>query len=341
MRSPSCRSVPLLVIGVVLTLLLGCGGNAEQAMVQEAPQRSAWLAYWDVEAGKKDLHEYESALQKLVYFAAYFNNQDRLFIPQELIAARDGLQQKRYDKYLSFVNDVQLSDGASALKDLEVLRRVLRDDKARARHADEIIDLAVKGHFQGVEIDYERVWKDEEIATFFVKFIEVLQAKAVQNKLKVRVVLEPSAPFGTAKFAPGPEYVVMMYNLYGVHSGPGPKADSEFIRKILKKMERLPGSKSMAIATGGCLWNEQGERRFVSQEEAEALARINGTSPSRDAGSGCLVFSFGIPGTRTEVWYADVETLNQWQQTAKECGYNNISIWRLGGNRELGQLKKQ
>ena len=341
MRSHSCRVVPLVVIGVVFLLLLGCGGNAEQARVQGPPQRSAWLAYWDVEAGKKDLHEYESALQKLVYFAAYFNKEDHLFMPQELVAARNALEKKRYDAYLSFVNDVQLADGASAFKDLEVLRRVLRDDKARAQHADEVIGLAVKGRFQGVEIDYERVWKDEEVAALFVKFVEVLQEKAMEKKLKLRVVLEPSAPFGTAKLVAGPEYVVMMYNLYGLHSGSGPKANGEFIRKVLKKMERLPGDSSVAIATGGCLWSDKGERRFVSQEEAELLARIYGVTPSRDTDSGCLVFSFGVNGGKTEVWYADVETLNQWQQTAKECGYNNISVWRLGGNRELGQLKKQ
>ena len=34
-----------------------------------------------------------------------------------------------------------------------------------------------------------------------------------------------------APYSVGPEYMVMLYNLYGLHSGPGPKADGPFIEK--------------------------------------------------------------------------------------------------------------
>ena len=60
-----------------------------------------------------------------------------------------------------------------------------------------------------------------------------MQAQA----LKLRVPLAPGTSFSTTHFIAGPEYVVMLYNLYGTHTLlPGPKADRAFVQKILANM---------------------------------------------------------------------------------------------------------
>ena len=131
----------------------------------------------------------------------------------------------------------------------------------------------------------------------------------------------------------------MLYNLHGLHNGPGPKADGAFIRKTVSRMADLPGKKSVAIATGGCIWQDyrllglsRGATRFLSSQEAAALAKEKAASVTRDEASGVLQFSYEEDKHHYEVWYADAETVNAWITEIAKLGISDVSIWRLGGN---------
>lgn len=310
------------------------------AQAKEKAEVSAWITYWDLPGGQEELGRLRKKAAKVSYFGAYFDASDRLFVPAELMEARRRHREKgeRYEAYLTIVND-KLNKGAPAsIKDTDVLRRVLADVKARERHADEILALAESGGYAGVEIDYERVFRDPAVTGAFVQFIEVMSGKAAVRGLKLRVVLEPGAPFLLLSSIEGAEYVVMLYNLYGLHSGPGPKADPAFIRRTLKAMAVLPGGKNAAFSTGGCLWGDNGEKRFLTEKEAAALAKEHNANLSRDENSRCLVFSYKAGGVKYTVWYADKDTLRHWVKTAKQDGCRKISLWRLGGNSKIEEV---
>jgi spore germination protein len=332
------------IFASVFVILIGCNYNSQSAVnavAKEPTRKAAWLAYWDLDAGEKDLERIGKQLEKLSYFGAYFDSNDRLFIPKELSDKKIELKKTKgkYETYLTFVNDKQNLDGSVVMKDIEVLRRLFSDDASMEKHIDEIIALTLQGGYDGIEIDYERIWKDEKIGQSFLRFTDKLYGKALKNNLKLRIVLEPSTPFSSAAFSKGPEYVVMLYNLYGLHSTPGPKANKEFIQKTITRMEALPGEKSLAFSTGGCLWGDNGEKRFLTEVEAKTLAAVYGIQPKRDEESQCVVFDYKDRGTSYQVWYADVATLNYWITIAKEQGENNISLWRLGGNVDINEIK--
>lgn len=325
------------IVAFALVILTGCGSNGN---AKETATRSTWLAYWDLDAGEKDLRKVNKKLDQLSYFGAYFDDRDHIVIPQELADKKTELNKKRktYITYLSIVNDRKNPDGSVVLKDPEVLRRIFADEVALAKHADEIVALTMEGGYDGIEIDYERIWTDEKIGLSFVEFIRVLQEKALANNLKLRVVLEPSTPFSSACFIEGPEYVVMLYNLFGLHSGPGPKANKGFIKKTITRMGPLPGNKSIALATGGCLWGDNGEKRFLREVDAKDLAKSHKAKPIRDEESQCLVFNYTDKEASYQVWYADAKTINYWISVAKEQGVNNVSLWRLGGNVDMRKI---
>jgi hypothetical protein len=207
-------------------------------------------------------------------------------------------------------------------------------------HIQEIIAIAQEGKYDGIEMDYERIWVDEEIGTKFSSFVNKLAVEAIKNKLKLRIVLEPGIPFHYTYFARGPEYVVMLYNLFGTHSGPGPKADNSFIAKTISRMEALPSGRAVALSTGGCLWGGAGEKRFLTEQEARSLLLKHAANSWQwDKKSNCVYFDYQIDGTNYTVWYADVQTLNFWINAAKKVGERNISLWRLGGNIEINKVK--
>lgn len=343
MRSRISMIVFLMSLLIVSVAVLGCSFTSEcseKVVYREPKERAAWVAYWDADSGLKDLGRLDGKVKKVSFFGAYFDEDEYLFVPKELESEKVAALRRKggFETYLSVVNDKQNGDGTAILKDVNVLRRMFADETVMDEHVDEIIALTKKGGYDGVEIDYERIWKDEEVSRKFTDFLAKVQAEASKKKLKVRVVLEPAAFTAPAKFPEGPEYVVMFYNLYGLHSGPGPKADADFIRNLLTRIETLPGEVSVALATGGCVWSDDGDKRFVSEGEAKALAIEYDVKPQRDKASQCLVFQFARKGVQNQVWYADVNTLNYWISLAGEKKPVNISLWRLGGNVDIGKL---
>ncbi|HWR29542.1 MAG TPA: hypothetical protein VN631_06880, partial [Negativicutes bacterium] len=122
------------------------------------------------------------------------------------------------------------------------------------------------------------------------------------------------------------------------HSGPGPKADKTFIQKVITQMASLPGEKSVAFSTGGCVWGSNGKKQLVTEAEAKVLVAAYDVTPKRDKESQNLVFEYENDGVTYQVWYADVKTLNFWSGIAKEQGVTKISLWRLGGNVDLKKI---
>ena len=333
-----------LVLFAVLVILTGCSANHEGlAQKNEAidMSRSAWIAYWDLNSGEKDLARLGKKVGKLVYFAAFFDELDRLFVPQQLQDVKNEQLRKKHhaETYLSVVNDKKNLSGSVVLKDTELLKRVLATDDLIDKHIADIIGLALKGEYDGIEIDYERVWKDEVVSKQFVKFVNRIALKARENNLQLRIVLEPNSPFASKQFVAGPEYVIMFYNLFGTHSGPGPKANKEFIDKLLGRIAELPGEKTAAFSLGGCIWGSDGKKQYITEQEAITYAKAYDATPRRDEASQSLYFQYENENVTYHIWYADVITLNYWQKLAKDKGIKNISLWRLGGNPEIEKIR--
>lgn len=314
-------SIPLIFFGYTTW----CGA-AKQTPALPA-ETNAWLVYWDMPNSLAELAEenYDS----ISYFAAYFSDEDKLILPDDFDPAV--LQDNAAPiKYLSVVNDV-VGDNKSDLKSIDVVKRTLDDDLKKTDQADEIIDMAEKNGFNGIDLDYEQVFKDKTAATEYIDFIKILYDKASEKDIKLRVILEPSVKFADYTFPQGPQYVVMMYNLYGLHSGPGPKADFAFIERTAKNMKALPGSLGAAFANGGCLWGSNGDKKLISTSQAEALLQKYQVDPTRDPESSALYFSYEEDGVTYTVWFADKKTLADWTEKASKVGISSASIWRLGG----------
>lgn len=314
-----------------------------RADIDKQPRQwTAWAAYWATEGAGEEAESLKGSLAGLSLFAAYFNDEEQLFVPEELVWLKEDLEAlggQEVPFLLTIVNDVLKEDGKPLLKDRALLWRKLGDEEKRALHAREIIALALELGVQGIELDYENLGKDAALWQHYVAFISLMQAEATQAGLSLYVVLEPYAVSLTT-FPAGPSYVVMLYNLYGNHSGPGPKADRAFIQRLAMQMlKNLPGKPAAALATGGFVWRSKGQVQSVTQKEAEALARDLGSAAVRDEASAALHFSGLEDGAGIEVWYADGKTLNAWAEVAEEAGIQRFYLWLLGGN-EQSALKK-
>lgn len=296
---------------------------------------SAWVVDWNWESGVADLQHISRKLERLQVFAAYFDSENHLYftddmyeaLPRIFETARQGGVQ---DVDLTIVNDRWNPDGTSVQKDPEVVTRILGSQESQEKHIAEIIDIVERYGFDGVEMDFEKVseadW--EKLSSFYEELYERLNAKGKA----LRIILEPRTPIERLSLPEGPVYVMMAYNLFGSHSGPGPKADHSFIQKLASRMKALPGETAIALSVGGFDWADGGKAASVTEQRAAELLQLSSaTSPVRDKASGSLHFTYKDEDDRKHtVWYADGETIAQWVGVAEQSGYHNIVLWRLG-----------
>lgn len=300
----------------------------------EETQLSTWIADWDWESGMEDLTAVSTSLTSLHAFAAYFDDKDSLYLREDfhqmlpnVMTTYNGSERKLY---LTLVNDLLHEDGTSSQKDTELVDRLMASEESRARHVDEIMAVVEKFGFDGVEIDYEKIGDNtwDSLLVFFNQLYDRLLAKGKS----LRIVLEPRAPVESLSLPEGPIYVMMAYNLYGSHGGPGPKSDYRYIKELAQRMDRIAGPKVIALAAGGFDWPDSGKAVAVNEQQATKLAGRSLEPPERDEESGSVYFRYTDGnGMKHTVWYADYLTLKGWIDTAREAGYRQIAIWRLGG----------
>ncbi len=306
---------------------------------------SAWVAYWNGEQALEELPILIDNMSSVQAFGAIFDEDDKIIFPSKYrnILPKIKLICNEYNKklYLTIVNDRINANENITQKDSKMLKRILISKEKRDSHIEEILDNAKQGGYNGVEIDYEKI--DKDTLESFSIFIKELYSKLELEGIELRVILEPNIKLDKINLPEGPDYLIMAYNLYGNHSGPGPKADIEFIKKLSAKMDNVTGKKWMAFSTGGFDWKEGVSPRSLTEKEAIVLAKDKNAKINRDEASGGAYFEYmDEDGAEHSVWYADEKTLDLWIKTSKECGYENIALWKLGGNEEgtLRYIKK-
>ncbi|MEK5061695.1 glycosyl hydrolase family 18 protein [Paenibacillus sp. FSL H7-0326] len=346
---PAFVFVVLLVIGLLAALLffLLQNKNAQapvkapgQASELPAQELSVWITDWQWEAGIEDWSALHKGTVDLQLFAAYFDERDELYFTETMSNALPRLHELTGVEAdsdarigLTLVNDIIHDDGSTVQKDPELLTRLTSTNESRARHMESITKIVERYGLDQIEIDYEQI-KDQDWPNM-IRFYEELALELDEMNVSLRIVLEPKAPIEELKLPEGPEYVMMAYNLYGGHSGPGPKADMVFIKELAARMSHLPGDPIMAFSAGGFDWSEGSSTVSLTEKAAADLLDRYEITPERDTKSGSLYFNYtdedGAPHT---VWYANHETLQGWMEEAGREGIHKYAIWRLG---ELGE----
>ena len=325
--------------------------NNNSEKVDNDKNIDVWLAYWDTLDFEEEIDYWSERISNIVYFAAYFNENNELFVPDDISDTKEIIDElygsEGWGNYISFVNDKIYSEGKSSLKDTELLHELFKSNESIDNHVNEIINIAVEGGYEGIEIDYEKIRKDLDLWDKFIVFLEKLIKAADSYNLPIRVLLEPSTPVDKINLPEGPEYIMMCYNLYGYGTKPGPKADKVFLLELVDKMKKVSVNRGYALATGGFDFADNGQIKAITKQEAEEIlvdyssSNMNSEAAVeskitviRDDDSKCNVFKYTDDnGINHEVWYADNVTLDYLEDILSEAGEKNISIWKLGETR--------
>ena len=320
----------VVALMICVSFVCACGTEKTMQAPKMEPVQAAWAVYWDWANGISEAQD--EKYQDLVVFAADFDGKNQIVLPKAFAPEMF----KRFPKknlFISFVNDKRLEDGKYVQKDTVFLNKLLETSESRKQHISEVVRICKDNGFNGIEIDYENIWKEKALLENFASFVEELRKETQINQLDLRVVLDVRALRYAKLFPDNVEYVVMFYNLHGLHNGPGPKADKKFILDTIKKLQNLKGTPNIAFANGGFVWSSGSKTKSLTTEQARLLAKKMQVKPKRDSGSNALYFSYVQDDKEHTVWFGDEVTLKYWCDIAEKYGYKRFSLWRLGGSK--------
>lgn len=311
-----------------------CAHSFAAAGEKPASTLTAWLVDWDADNGWDEALALGSALASTQIFAAYFDENDNPYIPEkyrEWIGHNREKLFRHADFHLTIVNDIVPTTGDNVEKDPGLLTRLLTTPEEREKHRRVLVELAESIGCAGLDIDYERIKTEDWPA--FLEFVTGLERDLSPRGIALRVVLEPKKLYLESPLPKGPEYVLMAYNLFGNHSGPGPKADPEFIFRLAQMCQNGGNTMRLALSAGGFVWREEGKTRSVTEQQAAELARQNNATMRRDPISLYLYYSYQDENEETfTAWYADGLTFSNMIQAGRSAGFMDFALWRLGGN---------
>ena len=321
------------ILCCLISILFLSLGSPIAAPADEAPYTyGIWAPDWQINAALYDLDSLPVPFEKVIAFACIFDLHDQplmltcteklLFTLQDRFAGTDT------EVYLSVVNDIEVEPEEYDYKNSELLFRLFADEDTMRSHIKELAGLIARYHLTGIEIDYEYFYDTPDFWNRYAVFIAKVWEMCQQEEAKLRVVLTSEAA-QYIELPPGPEYSVMCYNLYGDHSGPGPKADLAYLQDTCALYQPYIPDIRMAFATGGFDWNGD-HVNALTQWEAEEQLHKAGITPERDPESGALHCLYSMDNTTHEVWYADAETLSIWRDVCAAYGYTAFDFFRLG-----------
>lgn len=325
-----------MTIAIILIFIATIGFGINEKSKKKDIDISAWVVDWDLKRGIEEVESTSVALSSIQLFAAYFNEEDNVFLNEKSIKVMDKSKEELEGQglknlYLTVVNDIVFQDGKSIQKDSNLISRIMKNEEKRKGHIEELVKLVDNEKFVGIELDYEKI--ESDVWDEYALFIEELGVELEEIGKQLRIVLEPMTPLEEVDFPKDYEYVMMAYNLYGSHSGPGPKADKEFIKNQSKRMKGNFKNMRMAFALGGFDWVENEKVKAVTEIEAQNLVLKANSEVKRDKKSNSVYFNYTDDSdVKHTVWYADRETISTWMKIAYRKGMRNFAFWRLGGN---------
>lgn len=294
-------------------------------------QLQAWVVYFDADRGMAEVRDHGALFDRISLFAYELTPDGRprpapvaeQMIPQFLQLAED----LGFEPWITVVNDVRLGSDSAILKDSTLVHELIADPVRREAHVTALVEEVAQDGFSGLHLDYEQILESDSCN--FRAFVEELRRELGRRGLGLEVVIEPSR-------GPLPEpnttnVSVMGYDLFGPHSGPGPRATPEFVSGLSQRASGdADDAGGLAIALGGFAWEPGGEVRSVDWARATQLSAM-AQSRQRDE-------SNGVPSARfddgTELWFEDPESLLGKWDAAWKAGFRRLLLWRLGGNDE-------
>ncbi|MER5731856.1 glycosyl hydrolase family 18 protein [Streptomyces sp. NPDC002138] len=340
--SVSLRCAAALATVLLTTASTPAGGagavGAADAGRAEARTTSAWLPYWDTEAG------YASALahaDQLHTVSPFWYTATADSIAGEAGAGDRRIIDGLHGKGIKVVPTVVETPGPAAMAAL------LGDPVERATHVDALMAIVASRSYDGIDLDYERMSETSDAALTgrvrdgYDRLTEELCARLHALGKSCVVTVMPRVDgeglaFDYAHLGKVADKLrIMGYNLHNALADPGPLSSLDWYDRFIGYAVTVVPREKLEVALPAYGWNwtvGSGARAgHVTSREAEALRERVGADYTFDPVSGTPHFDYtDDDGEEHEVWYQDAKGSAAHLRVLDRHGVRGSGLWALG-----------
>ncbi|MGV4322841.1 glycosyl hydrolase family 18 protein [Bacillus mojavensis] len=232
--------------------------------------------------------------------------------------------------------------------DGNLAHRVMTDKTARKRFTDQLISLAKKHHYYGVNIDFEAVNpKDRSAHSSFIQYVsQALKKKHIKTMVSVPAKSADnknddwSWPYDYAKIGKYADYVqVMTYDEHGIWGEPGSVASTSWIKRSLQfSVKKIKANKViMGVPAYGYDWDLKDGSGSSAREwnDIKSLIKKQKAKPAFNKKTGSMTFSYiDKKKHKHVVWYENEKTIETKRRLAKQYKIAGVSVYALGHESE-------
>ncbi|MCB6219906.1 glycosyl hydrolase family 18 protein [Bacillus paralicheniformis] len=221
---------------------------------------------------------------------------------------------------------------------------VMSDKTARQHFTEQLITLAKKQSFTGINIDFEAVKPNERAK--YSNFIRHVAAALKKHKIKTMVSVPAKSlddrkdgwswPYDYAEIGKSADYVqVMTYDEHGIWSEPGSVAGMNWVKSSLAyAVKTIKAEKViMGIPSYGNDWDLTSRKnsKLKQWNDVKALKKKVKAKPVYDKRSGSMRFSYTDQHKhRHVVWYEDEKTIAAKSRLAMRYKIAGVSVYSMG-----------
>jgi len=227
--------------------------------------------------------------------------------------------------------------------DSERVDLVISSSSARIKHIADLVSLAKKKGFDGINIDYEALkgyQKDD-----FTAFIKELSIALHKNNKLLAVALHPKVGEGDPEYSNGSQaqdyaqlakYAdqlhLMTYEEHWESSDPGPIASVNWVKSVLSYAKTMiPTDKLFAgVPLYGYDWPEGDSAEGLTYQAIQSLIKTYKPKIVWDATTQANHFTYTVGSNTHRVWYEDNASFTAKLTVFKGLGINSFAFWRLG-----------
>jgi spore germination protein YaaH len=306
------------------------------------------IPYWDQEAAVASLQKNPDVFDyvSLFWYALQSDGSlTRYPYAQENLALIDYLHEEGIT-VLAVVTNLPADEEEGSWDWMRVDEAISTDD-ARARHVAALVQLTEDKGFDGINIDYEQLEKDQrESFTLFIT--ELAQALHAKNKI-LGVALLPKPEENNPDFSNGSEaqdwaalgeaadqLYLMTYDEHWDTSKPGAIASLPWLESIVRYAKNyIPLDKLFAgVPLYGYDWSEGEEAQGLTYAHVTQLIRRYSPAMQWHEELGSNSFTYVKGGEQHEVWFEDARSIRAKLGVLSILGVRGLAFWRLGGEDE-------
>ncbi len=336
------KLIPQLTLLLFFTLLF----SISSAQSPHRPQVTTWMAFWDWDRSFTEMTTYPGLFTEVLPFWYDMDSTGNLKsaqgIPEMLKAKKLKFSHRKFVQYCH-KNGIKVIPLISNAFQSERVSQVVNNPVLRKRHVKNLVSLTQKYNYDGVDIDYEGL-KREDRDAFSLFMTELSTALHKKGKLlSVAVHAKFSEP-GDWDSQIAHNYValgkvcdrvrIMAYDHHYSGGAPGCIAPVDWVEKITQfAVTVIPPEKLyMGVATYGLDWGAPKEKEAM-WTTATKLIKENNITPTWDTTAQEWWFTYQDPSTYSQrtVWYHDLRVFESRWEMANKYQLGGITFWRLGG----------